>query len=154
MLSTEHLPLENARARLRPMRLDDAADYAEGTEDELVRTFAHLPEPHYTTASVTAMIEGAVRDGLDRGDLAVLTIADPRDDRFAGSLVLFDVTSGSEGAMAEIGFWLHPRARGAGRAVAAVDLAARFARRCGLTRLTARTVTDNAASRHTLLRAG
>ena len=56
--------------------------------------------------------------------------------------------------MAEIGFWLHPRARGAGRAVAAVDLAARFARRCGLTRLTARTVTDNAASRHTLLRAG
>lgn len=159
MLRADLLPVENARARIRPMRTADAARYAEGTTDELVRTFAHLPEPSYSADSVMAMIDGVIADGLERGDLAILTIADLADDQFVGSLVLFDVEPLGTGAdhrgiEAEVGFWLHPTARGAGLAAAALDLAIVFAVRSGLDALTARTVVDNIASQRSLIRAG
>ena len=150
MLDISLLPRENDRARLRPLRPDDASVYAEGTADPPVRRYAHLPEPHYTPASAKAMIEGAAREGLDRGDLAVLAIADPADDSFAGSLVIFDV----DDTTAEVGFWLRPDARGTGLATAALDLAAEIARGSGLHTLTARTVTGNAASQRVLERGG
>lgn len=59
--------------------------------------------------------------------------------------MLFDITEDS----AEVGFWIHPAHRGAGRAAAALKLAARS----GLSRLTARTVPTNAAARRLLARA-
>lgn len=150
MLHASLLPLANDRVRLRPLRAEDATAYAEGAEDPTVRRYAHLPEPHYTPATARAMIEGAARDGLERGDLAVLAIADPADDSFLGSLVIFDVTEDS----AEAGFWLRPDARGAGRSAAALDLAIDLVRRSGLSGLTARTVTDNTASQRVLEGAG
>ena len=93
---------------------------------------------------------GSIRDGLERGDLAVLAIADPMTDKFAGSLVLFDVKDHS----AEVGFWMHPDWRGRGITAAALSLAVEFTRRSGLTTLSARTVPENAASRRVLARAG
>ncbi|NLT26309.1 MAG: GNAT family N-acetyltransferase, partial [Microbacteriaceae bacterium] len=128
----------------------DAAAYAAGTEDPAVRAYAHLPAPRYTTGSVIEMIDGAVRLGLERGDLAVLALADPATDEFAGSLVLFDATD----SRAEVGFWVHPDSRGRGLSGAGLELAARFARLSGLDRLTARTVVDNAGSRRVLETAG
>ncbi|HJG81306.1 MAG TPA: GNAT family N-acetyltransferase [Brevibacterium senegalense] len=150
MLDARLLPLRNDLARLREMRLDDAHAYAAGAADAQVRTYAHLPEPEYTEASVTALISGEIRDGLRRGDLAVLTIADPDTDAFAGSLVLFGPADGA----IEVGFWVHSAHRGRGRARAAVALAVEFARRCGFERVTARTVPDNHASRRVLEQAG
>ena len=150
MLDPDLLPLASDRARLRPMRAEDAADYAEGTADAAVRARAHLPETQYTPASVRAMIAESVEPGLARGDLAVLTIADPATDAFAGSLVLFDVTA----AEAEVGFWMHPDHRGRGLARAAVELAAELAAGSGLRRLRARTVPDNTASQALLTGAG
>ncbi|MFD4369888.1 GNAT family N-acetyltransferase [Rhodococcus sp. NPDC058521] len=146
MLDATFLPLSNERARLRPLRYDDAEAYAAGTEDSDVQRFGHLPDSEYTPTSVRAMIDGDVRAGLERGDLAVLAIADVKTDDFAGSLVIFDVTEDR----AEVGFWVHPAHRGKGIAYAALDLAAHFARRTGLARLTARTATDNAASQRIL----
>ncbi|HIY65373.1 MAG TPA: GNAT family N-acetyltransferase, partial [Candidatus Agrococcus pullicola] len=73
------------------MEHKDAAAYAVGADDPRVREFAHLPEPEYTEASVSRLIDGVIREGLFRGDLAVLTIADPGTDEFIGSLVLFNV---------------------------------------------------------------
>ncbi|OUZ06508.1 hypothetical protein BHE97_18875, partial [Aeromicrobium sp. PE09-221] len=128
MLDLSFLPLVDDRVRLRPLRTEDAEDYAEGTQDRAVRRYAHLPEPRYTPTTARSMIEGAARRGLERGDLAVLAIADPSDDRLLGSLVIFDVTD--EGA--EIGLWLPPDARGAGRPVAATDPAIGPVRRSGL----------------------
>ena len=93
---------------------------------------------------------GEIRQGLERGDLAVLTIAEPETDRFAGSLVLFGITAEE----AEVGFWLHPLGRGRGLAADALDLAAEFARRSGLLRLTARTLPENEASQRVLERCG
>ena len=72
------------------------------------------------------------------------------DDAFLGSLVLFDITEGS----AEVGFWIHPGARGHGHAAGALDLAARLASSSGLTALTARTETGNLASQRNLERSG
>lgn len=155
MLDASLLPLDDARVRLRPLLPEDAADYAAGTADPAVREFAHLPEPEYTEASVRAMIAGTAAGGLAAGDLAVLAIADAATDAFAGSLVLFDVCAGEDGAPeAEVGFWLHPAHRGGGRARAALDLAARWAGSCGLHRLRARTAEGNAASRRVLAGAG
>lgn len=149
MLDHDLLPLTTTRARLRPLRHADATAYAEGTDDPLVREFAHLPAPQYTPESVRAMIDEVVVPALDRGDLAVLTIADPATDAFGGSLVLFDVTAHS----AEVGFWIHPAYRGSGLAAAALELAAELAGRSGLTLLTARTLPENVASRSVLARA-
>lgn len=150
MLDAGLLPIRNARARLRQLRHDDAVAYATGTADPAIQRYGHLPEPSYTPMSVRAMIDDEVRTGLLRGDLAVLAIARVDTDEFAGSLVVFDV---SEDA-AEVGFWVHPDHRGNGIGAAALDLTAEFARRTGLTRLAARTATDNAASQRVLIRAG
>lgn len=128
----------------------DAWAYADGTNDEAVRTYAHLPAPEYTRDSVVEMIDGVIAEGLARGDLAVLTIADAATDRFLGSLVIFDVKQ--EGA--EVGFWLRPEARGSGLTGAALALASRFAERSGLAVLTARTSADNRASQVVLSTGG
>lgn len=149
MIDPTVLPVSNSQTALRPLAVRDAAAYVEGTEDELVRAHAHLPEPLYTVESVTTLAETVVPEGLERKDLAVLSIVDAETDEFLGSLVVFDVTQHS----AEVGFWLHPNARGTGRSVAALELAARFGRAAGLTVLTARTATDNPASQKTLKRA-
>lgn len=150
MLDSALLPLTDGRLRLRPLLSQDATAYAEGTTDPDVRAYAHLPEPHYTTESVTELADTAVPQGLARGDLAVLTITASQSDQFGGSLVIFDVTEET----AEVGFWLHPDARGHGLAGSALELAARFAAGSGLSALTARTVPDNLASQRVLTRAG
>ena len=150
MLNAGLLPLRNDRAVLRVMRHGDAGAYAAGAADPEVQEFAHLPEPEYTEASVSALIDGVIRTGLTRGDLAVLAIADPVSDVFAGSLVLFGVNEGS----VEVGFWVHPDHRGRGSAGAALSLAVALAQRSGFARLTARTVPQNSAAQRVLERAG
>lgn len=150
MLDAALLPLRSERAVVRAMHTGDARAYAEGTIDASVREYAHLPEPEYTEASVAALINSAISEGLERGDLAVLAIGDPSTGEFAGSLALFDVTDES----VEVGFWVHPEHRGKGLAGAALSLAVTLAQRSGLTRLTARTVPENLASQCVLEQAG
>ncbi|GAA1786325.1 GNAT family protein [Leucobacter iarius] len=146
MLDPSLLPLADDRVVLRRLTDADAPAFAAGSADAAVREYAHLPEPEYTAESVRAMIAAVTDPMLDRGELAVLSLARRDSNAFAGSLVLFDVLNDR----AEVGFWLHPDARGAGRAVAALALAARFAAGSGLTCLTARTALDNSASQRTL----
>lgn len=150
MLNSDCLPIRGEQVRLRPLRAGDAEAFADGTADPDVRRYGHLPEPEYTPGSVRTMIERDAAPGLERGDLAVLAIADTTTDVFAGSLVLFDVSDES----AEVGFWIHPDHRSAGVAAAALTLAARFARASGLHELTARTLPENSASQRTLTAAG
>lgn len=146
----KHLPVSNAQLSLRAMKQADAAAYAAGTMDAAVKQFGHLPLEHYTPEIVSEMIDGSITDGLRRGNLAVLTIADTATDRFACSLVLFDFTEHD----AEIGYWVTPDFRGQNIAYKALMLAADYARALGLRQLRARTVTDNPASIHVLHKAG
>lgn len=150
MIDASLLPLHDGQVRLRTLRSADAVAFAEGTGDPEVRHYAHLPEPHYTPASVRAMVDGPAHEGLARGDLAVLAIADATTDRFMGSVVIFGVTP----AGAEVGFWLHPEYRGHGRTGAALGLAAELAQRSGLSHLTARTAPDNQPAQRVLAQAG
>lgn len=150
MLRVPLLPLQDGDVRLRRLRASDASAYAEGTKDAGVRRYGHLPEPEYTPVSVREMISRDVDPGLERGDLAVLAIADAASDSFAGSLVLFNVV----GESAEIGFWVHPAYRGRGVTVAALKVANRFASGSRLRELTARTSPENAASQRVLEAAG
>lgn len=150
MLDVRSLPLRSDRAVLRVMSPDDAGPYAAGAADPAVRKFAHLPEAEYTEASVTTLIEGTIRDGLKRGNLAVLAIAHPDTNAFMGSLVIFDVENDS----AEVGFWVHPDHRGRGITTAALALAAEVARRSGLAALTARTLPENRGAQRVLEQSG
>lgn len=150
MLDATTLPITFEDTRLRPLSELDADAYAAGTKDEAVRRFGHLPEPDYTPESVRRMIRDEVAEGLSSGTLAVLALADAETDRFVGSLVLFDVSSEA----AEVGFWIHPDARGAGHARRGLELASRFARNSGLRTLTARTLLENKASQRCLTNAG
>jgi len=150
VLDSRLLPLLGRHVRLRPLQARDAPAFAEGTADRAVQRYGHLPEPVYTPESVRMMIERDATPGLQRGDLAVLAIADAATDAFAGSLVVFDVSAHA----AEVGFWIHPAHRGSGVAAAALELASRFARASGLHDLTARTLPQNPASQRTLTAAG
>lgn len=150
MLDATTLPITFENTRLRPLSELDADAYAAGTKDEAVRRFGHLPEPDYTPESVRRMIREEVAAGLSSGTLAVFALADAETDRFVGSLVLFDVSSEA----AEVGFWIHPDARGAGHARRGLELASRFARNSGLRTLTARTLPENKASQRCLTNAG
>lgn len=150
MLDAGHLPIQNDTCRIRPLEHQDARAYADGTEDALVRANAHLPETRYTAESVSELIDGALRTGLDSGELAVLAIAHPETNDFRGSVVLFDVVNDS----AEVGFWLAPAARGEGLASASLRLSQQFARHCGLFSLKARTTAENTASQHVLSNTG
>lgn len=150
MLDATNLPITFENTCLRPLSELDADAYAAGTKDGAVRRFAHLPEPDYTPESVRRMIREEVATGLSSGTLAVLALADAETDQFVGSMVLFDVSSEA----AEVGFWIHPGARGGGHAGRGLELASRFARTSGLRALTARTLPENKASQHCLTTAG
>ena len=150
MLDSALLPLADDRTVLRPLCDADAAAYAAGTEDPEVRRFAHLPKPSYTPELVREIVANVVPSALERGDLALLAIAEAVRDGFAGSLVIFDVSK----AGAEVGFWLHPQHRGEGHAGRALTHAAKFARGSGLRELRARTELGNASSQRVLERAG
>ncbi|WP_150461999.1 GNAT family N-acetyltransferase [Nesterenkonia ebinurensis] len=150
MLNASLLPLSNDRASIRPLHPNDATAFAQGTKDPLVQEYAHLPESSYTPDSAAAMIHGDASAGLERGDLAVLAIAEPMDGTFAGSLVFFNVAAES----AEVGFWVHPEYRGSGMSAAALELSVDFARHSELKKLTARTAIENTPSQYVLARAG
>ncbi|UVE00394.1 GNAT family N-acetyltransferase [Corynebacterium amycolatum] len=150
MLDATNLPITFENTCLRPLSELDADAYAAGTKDGAVRRFAHLPEPDYTPESVRRMVREEVATGLSSGTLAVLALADAETDQFVGSMVLFDVSSEA----AEVGFWIHPGARGGGHAGRGLELASRFARTSGLRTLMARTLPENKASQHCLTTAG
>lgn len=144
------LPISDGVVTIRVMSDTDAEAYAAGTNDALVKHFAHLPLDEYTPQIVRDMIRSAIADGLHDGTLAVLTISDATSDSFLGSLVIFDVKPDD----AEIGYWVAPEHRGRKVSGRALTLTMEMARKLGLKRLRARTVQENPASERVLLKAG
>lgn len=144
------LPVSDGIVTIRAMVARDAEAYASGTEDALVKRFAHLPLDRYTPQIVHTMIDGVMADGLRDGTLAVLAISDAKSNQFLGSLVFFDITSDD----AEIGYWVAPEHRGHGVAGLAIALALDVARALDLQRLRAKTVKENPASQQVLIKAG
>lgn len=146
----EHLPRGVDDVIVRQLAHRDAEPFALGTTDQAVRQYAHLPLTDYTPEIVREQIDGVILEGLHSNSLAVLAIADAASDQFLGSIVLFDFRDDR----AEVGFWLAPSARGRAAAVRALAAITQVAAESGLSRLEARTVPDNAASRRVLEAAG
>lgn len=144
------LPISDGVVTIRAMSEADAEAYAAGTNDPLVKHFAHLPLEKYTPHIVRDMIQGVITAGLHDGSLAVLTISDAHSNLFLGSLVIFDISADD----AEIGYWVAPAHRGQKVSGRALTLAVQMARKLGLKQLRARTVQENPASEKVLLNAG
>jgi RimJ/RimL family protein N-acetyltransferase len=149
--------IHGERVHLRPWQDQDVPRAVESCSDPLAqRWLPHLPSP-YGPADAEAFL---LRTRTRQAEGAVLgwSLADPADDRSLGSLHIFGLDrTGNE---AEIGYLLHPDARGRGLMTEAVRLAVRHAvlpvadGGLGLPRLSLRVATLNAASRRVAEAAG
>ena len=142
--------------RLRPHDARDAPRLVEACNDpETRRWLGTLPAP-YTPAEAAAYVEQReVERAAGRG--VNWAVCDPADDRLLGTVGIFELRLGID---AEVGFWVHPEARGRGVATEACRLALRHAfvpeedGGLGLGRVRAVVAEENAASRRVVERLG
>lgn len=137
--------------RLRPVRESDAPRIQQGTaEPEARRWLGHKPAP-YTIDDANAYVERR-KELAASGQCVTWAIADPDDDRILGTVLWFNWTPGVE---CELGWWLHPDARGRGLAVRAVQLAVGHVfETMTVRRVTAFAAVQNTASRRVAEAAG
>jgi RimJ/RimL family protein N-acetyltransferase len=145
------------RVVLRPWREDDVPRLVEQSRDPLAqRWLPDLPRPYGVEQAVTSLLER--RTGMAEGRLVSWCVADPADDRSVGAIDLFGLNR--HGNDAEMGYLLHPAARGRGLMTEAVRLAVRHAvvpvddGGLGLARIGVRAARENAASRAVAERVG
>jgi RimJ/RimL family protein N-acetyltransferase len=113
--------LEAGGIRLRAFRATDAKRVAEACNDERTQFWlAGMPSPYQVT-DAEAFIEGRP-EVLAGGDGCVWAIADAESDELVGCVSLFDMNNRIDKTIAEIGYWLHPEARGRGVMSTAVRL--------------------------------
>ena len=143
--------LEGEGFRLRPVRESDAPRIHEGTaEPETQRWLGHKPAP-YTLDDAIAYVQKR-RELEATGACVTWVIADPEDDRVLGTILWFNWTAGVE---CEIGYWVHPEARGRGLAVRATRLVVGHVfETLGVKRVSAFAAADNVASRRVIERVG
>lgn len=116
-------PLADERVLLRPLTGGDVGDVVEGCRDALVQRFTRVPA-NYGEADARAFIGGAA-DRRANGVSLELAIAGPDDGRLRGVIGL--VRDRWDVERAEVGYWVTPRARGAGAASRALALVSRWA---------------------------
>jgi len=142
--------LETERLRLRPWQEGDVDRIVEACSDPVVRHWQpNLPAPYTESSAQAFMLRTAEQAAAGSG--IGCCIADTETDRVLGSASVFDIGR-RDPSCAEIGYWSHPDARGAGVVTAAVG---RLAEHCfgdpaagglGLRRLFLTTAAGNAAS--------
>jgi RimJ/RimL family protein N-acetyltransferase len=137
--------------RLRAVRESDAPRVHEGTAEPTTQQWlGHKPSP-YTLDDAFAYVERR-RELLATGQCVTWAIADPDDDRMLGTVLWFNWEAGVE---CELGWWLHPEARGRGLATKAVRLATDHVfETLGVKRVTALIAAENTASRRVAEAAG
>jgi len=149
--------LRGRRCVLRPFRESDADAVVEGCTDPLTRHWlTHLPDP-YTTAEALSFIRGR-EEAHASGRGVHWAVADPDTDACIGAFGLNDIDQST--GTAELGYWVHPGARGRGVATEAARLIVRHTLipvddgGLGLRRLTLRAAAQNVASQRVAERAG
>ncbi len=141
---------------LRRPRADDVDRVVEGCRDpETAHWLGQIPQP-FTRQHAIEFLDSKEAEHAAATALT-WAIADPDDDRLIGLVNLFDLTLGRQ---AEVGYWVHPGARGRGVATGATRLAIRHGfvevedGGLGLVRVHARAAEENLASRRVLEAAG
>lgn len=145
--------LAGDRVRLRALTEADVPRIVEACADPATqRWLPDLPDP-YTHEAARAFVEWC-REGAFTGDLWTWAVTDPAaPDRLLGAITLFRLRDPA--AQGEIGYWLHPEARGRGVMSDAVRAVAAYALGAGPHQsLLVRCSPDNIASRRVAEHAG
>lgn len=147
---------------LRPHVPQDAPRIAESCADPLSQRFLpFLPEP-YGIAEARAFLDAVAEQHASGTELS-WAVADPAGEELLGTVSVAGMRSRLSGGIrptAEIGYWMHPAARGRGLMVAAVRAVARHALLpaedggLGLRALRLRASVDNPASQRVAEHAG
>lgn len=144
--------LSGGRVVLRRLVDRDVPRIVEACNDpETVRWLGQLPQPYGTDQAHAFLHDCEERHAA--GEAVVWAMADPADDLLLGVVNLFDIRPE---AGAEVGYWVHPGARGRGVASEACRLAVRHALiphedgGLGLRRVRAVAAEGNLASRRVL----
>lgn len=149
--------LHGAGVTLRPWRHEDAPRVVEACTDELSRRYLPtLPSP-YGIGEAMVYVD-TLRDLAARGTELGWCVADPGTDRCLGAVSLMGLAPGS--GQGEIGYWMHPEARGRGLMKVAAALVVDHATSdpgeggLGLRRVLLRAAAGNLASRGVALALG
>ena len=124
--AVEPITLEGNGIRLREWRHTDAERVMEACSDEQTRHWlaGSLPSP-YTLDQAHSYIRGCIDEARD-GKAVYWCVADLESDLCLGSVSVMDLRN-AFGTAGEIGYWLHPDARGRGVMSRAVGLVVRHA---------------------------
>ncbi|MGH8776655.1 MAG: GNAT family N-acetyltransferase [Jiangellaceae bacterium] len=153
--------LRGDRVVLRRWRMSDADAAVEGCTDPVTRHWlGHLPHPYTRQVALEHIASRETEHASGRGVHWAAALDDEGDA--VGSLSLMHIDESEPGGpdSAEIGYWMHPAARGQGVATAAVRLVVVHALApvtdggLGLRRLTLAHAAGNEASRAVAPRAG
>ncbi len=153
--------LDGLDVRLRPWREEDAARVVQACVDPQTRYWlAGMPQP-YTPDTARAYIHRC-QDQARAGTGCYLAMADMVDDTCVGSVAVMGLTGQppDDPLTGEVGYWVHPAARGRGSMTQAVRLLVAYAFRrqdaggLGLRRLVLRAAEGNLASQHVARSAG
>jgi RimJ/RimL family protein N-acetyltransferase len=117
-----HVPvLEGDGLRLRGFRSTDTKRITEACNDERTQHWlAGMPSP-YRIEDAEAFIDSRL-ENLASGEGVSWVIADPDTDELLGNVSVFDLRNRMDKTGGEIGYWLHPEARGRGVMTVAVGL--------------------------------
>jgi ribosomal-protein-alanine N-acetyltransferase len=149
--------LESARLRLRPDRETDAERMGEMMTDERIAWFSGRTLAARRTDGASTILR--MCEGNARGDRINWCIADVTTDEMIGHIQLFGLAE-LDDTSAEVGYMMHPSARGRGVLTEALTMVVEWAFRSvadgglGKRRLALRTAGLNAASRHAAEKAG
>lgn len=103
--------LEDGGLRLRSFQPTDAPRVAEACNDERTQVWlAGLPSP-YELSDAEGFIASRL-DNLATGEGVSWAIADATTDQLLGCVSVFDLKNRMDKTVGEIGYWLHPDARG------------------------------------------
>jgi RimJ/RimL family protein N-acetyltransferase len=145
--------LEGGGIRLRELRVYDAQRVMEACADERTqRWLTGMPSP-YLLEDAKAFIESRA-DAAAAGDAVPWAIADAVTDELLGNISIFGMTHRMDRTIGEIGYWMHPDARGRKVMSTAVELALAHAFRpiedggLGRRRLVLKCADANTASAH------
>ncbi len=151
--------IEGTRIRLRPHAEPDIPRHVEACTDPRSRQWLpHLPRP-YTEETARRFVQDSAL-GAARGRGVTWAVADRDDDRLLGNIAVFDLDEPRGPTGGEIGYWMHPDARGRGAMREAVDLVVTHAFTpqdqggLGRHRLMIGAAWNNSASRHVAEQAG
>ena len=150
-LSAPDPPLTDGVIRLDRMSRSDVPDLLDLVEDEAIKEFTLVP-----TAGGESFVRSWIRgyqDGLRNGTRAGFVVRDAVDDAFLGFASMFRLDLPA--AEAEIGYAVHPAARGRGVAGRALGLLTGWGfGELGLERIELRIAVTNPASERVASRAG